>query len=373
MALNLKKVTQIFVSSVFVISSSVSSAAEPQSEEDAMKNQTVSKEAGGANSQGTAAIKNVVEATYKAPSVQNQANATTSNMNLGQIAAIGASGYMLYTALPMQQAAKDTKMASCAAKSFGAGACAAAVATTYGPILAGIVLLAGQFRKQGQAFGQTGIESEHTASQLSVNSATDGTHGSKVQSVGGSGNNDATTVQLNGVIKPLEDEGYVFSSNGNSVTTPDGKKITIADLKNVASMKKAGISAGAAGTLSGLAQAAVNVALEEAKKKVAAAQKKSDGADDSSGGGGSGFATGSGSGSNSDSSYGIGGSASMGLKNDLAGVREPTSMAGMSKTYNGEQIGVSADSIFHMMNRRYNTKKEQDSFYSDAELFSSGK
>jgi hypothetical protein len=37
--------------------------------------------------------------------------------------------------------------------------------------------------------------------------------------------------------------------------------------------------------------------------------------------------------------------------------------AGMSKNYNGEPIGVAADSIFLMMNRRYKVKESQDSFF----------
>lgn len=50
-----------------------------------------------------------------------------------------------------------------------------------------------------------------------------------------------------------------------------------------------------------------------------------------------------------------------------AGNFDSASMAGMSKDYNGDPIGVSADSIFDMMTRRYNVKKQQDSFFSEAD------
>lgn len=48
--------------------------------------------------------------------------------------------------------------------------------------------------------------------------------------------------------------------------------------------------------------------------------------------------------------------------------RDPSNFAGMQKNYNGEPIGVAADSIFLMMNRRYKVKDSQESFFSEAEL-----
>lgn len=63
--------------------------------------------------------------------------------------------------------------------------------------------------------------------------------------------------------------------------------------------------------------------------------------------------------------YGAGGGAGMG---GSGAAREPTNLAGMQKNYNGEPIGVSADSIFNMMARRYKVKDSQESFYSDTDL-----
>ena len=42
--------------------------------------------------------------------------------------------------------------------------------------------------------------------------------------------------------------------------------------------------------------------------------------------------------------------------------REPASVAGMVKNYNGEMIGVSGDNIFDMMTRRYREKDGKDNF-----------
>lgn len=46
--------------------------------------------------------------------------------------------------------------------------------------------------------------------------------------------------------------------------------------------------------------------------------------------------------------------------------RTPSNVAGLSKNFNGEQIGVAEDNIFAMMNRRYQTKDKQNSFLDPA-------
>lgn len=48
--------------------------------------------------------------------------------------------------------------------------------------------------------------------------------------------------------------------------------------------------------------------------------------------------------------------------------RDPSSLAGMQKNYNGEPIGVAGDDIFNMMKRRYQVKENQESFLTEAEL-----
>ncbi len=52
-----------------------------------------------------------------------------------------------------------------------------------------------------------------------------------------------------------------------------------------------------------------------------------------------------------------------------AGVKIPSNqIAGLSKNFNGERIGVSAENIFNMMARRYKTKEKQNSFFDPSEL-----
>lgn len=48
--------------------------------------------------------------------------------------------------------------------------------------------------------------------------------------------------------------------------------------------------------------------------------------------------------------------------------RDPAQVAGMSKDFNGEPIGVAADSIFEMMNRRYILKDKQNAFINETDL-----
>lgn len=53
----------------------------------------------------------------------------------------------------------------------------------------------------------------------------------------------------------------------------------------------------------------------------------------------------------------------------IASVKAPSGqIAGLSKNFNGERIGVSAENIFNMMARRYKTKEKQNSFFDPSEM-----
>lgn len=66
---------------------------------------------------------------------------------------------------------------------------------------------------------------------------------------------------------------------------------------------------------------------------------------------------------NEGTGYGARGIASSG------GVKVPSNqIAGLTKNFNGERIGVSAENIFNMMARRYKTKEKQNSFFDPSEL-----
>lgn len=139
-----------------------------------------------------------------------------------------------------------------------------------------------------------------------------------------------------------------------TLTTADGKTYDLNKLGTPEGMAAAGFPPGA---ISGAMDYGAKISKEmqdKVDKMKLGALTAAGGYDEGSGGGRGG------SGGSSDYAGGGGGSGTV--------PREPTSMAGMQKNYNGEPIGVAADSIFHMMNRRYKVKEGQGSFFSEADL-----
>ncbi|KYG66574.1 hypothetical protein AZI86_05885 [Bdellovibrio bacteriovorus] len=141
-----------------------------------------------------------------------------------------------------------------------------------------------------------------------------------------------------------------------TLTTYDGKTY---DLKNGGTPEGMAAAGFPPGAISGAMEYGAKISKEMQDKvdKLKLGAMTASGGYDEGGGGGRGYA------SSSDSSDGSGGGGS-GVKLE----RDPANLAGMQKNYNGEPIGVAADSIFLMMNRRYKVKESQDSFYSDADI-----
>lgn len=137
-----------------------------------------------------------------------------------------------------------------------------------------------------------------------------------------------------------------------TLTTYDGKTYDLNKGGTPEGMAAAGFSPGA---ISGAMEYGAKISKEIQDKVKLGALTAAGGFDE---GGGSGR----GSMASSDSSEGSGGGSGVKLE------RDPANLAGMQKNYNGEPIGVAADSIFLMMNRRYKVKESQDSFYSDADM-----
>lgn len=176
---------------------------------------------------------------------------------------------------------------------------------------------------------------------------------------GGLVDTSAEAIAQDKAIQDLEKAGIYNPKKGT--ITAGGKTYKTSDFGSKESMTAAGLPSGAI-------EGAMAYADKEGKKiaekiklgALTAANGYAEGG--SSGGGGSGPAFPSGAdayGSGSGGSGGMGGSGA---------TREPTNLAGMQKNYNGEPIGVSADSIFNMMTRRYKVKDSQESFYSDSDL-----
>lgn len=123
----------------------------------------------------------------------------------------------------------------------------------------------------------------------------------------------------------------------------------------------------------GFSQDDINAALEASAKAEKAAMKKlgvtgigaataANGYQES-GGVNSGTLSGSEADLSISAGYGSRGIASSGA------IKVPSNqIAGLTKNFNGERIGVSAENIFNMMARRYKTKEKQNSFFDPSEL-----
>jgi hypothetical protein len=157
---------------------------------------------------------------------------------------------------------------------------------------------------------------------------------------------------------------FVFNPKTQTLTTSKGKTLPASAFSSPSAMAAAGIP-----------QNVIDAAVASEKAIAAEATKKAEkykvagGSSEEAGGGGGGGGWGSAGGGADGSGAGDGAGSGLGGKGAGLGMgKDPTSLAGMQKNYNGEAIGVSGDSIFRMMTRRYKVKESQRSFYDDAEL-----
>ncbi|MEK2647165.1 hypothetical protein [Bdellovibrio sp. BCCA] len=237
---------------------------------------------------------------------------------------------------------------------------AAAAAQQYGTaaMLAGLGILSmlqsGQHGKTAGAAGLTGYQSNGYG-----DSPYD--YGSGINDPNNPINKDPSVKAMGSNIKKLQDAGILDAKLGK-ITTPDGKSYKPSDFASEGAMAAAGFSSGAiAGAVATYEEIQKRAAAKAEKMKLGALTAAS-GYEEGGGGGGAG----AGVGSSDESGAGVaaGGPAVAPIGID----RDPSSLAGMQKNYNGEPIGVAADSIFLMMTRRYKVKESQESFYTDAEL-----
>ncbi|KHD88058.1 MAG: hypothetical protein OM95_11075 [Bdellovibrio sp. ArHS] len=163
-------------------------------------------------------------------------------------------------------------------------------------------------------------------------------------------------------LKKLENMGVINAKAGTAKV--GDKTYKLSDFASKESMAAAGIPSGAVDGLMSLAGAIEKKAAEKMEKLKLGAKTAANGFDE---GGGSGVSGSGPSGYSDDSTDGSGAYAGAGGGRGALD-RDPSSLAGMQKNYNGEPIGVAADSIFLMMTRRYKVKESQESFFTDAEL-----
>jgi hypothetical protein len=145
--------------------------------------------------------------------------------------------------------------------------------------------------------------------------------------------------------------GYKVDPLTGVVTTPDGKHISPADLSSPAAMAAAGFTPSQI--------SAMTAAQNQIKAAVNAATKGADANTDLFGDGGSG---GKGGGGSVVAGVGVPGAG----KPKSAINRNPSQVAGLTRNYNGEPIGVGSDSLFDMIDRRYQLHDSQGGFLNPA-------
>jgi hypothetical protein len=174
---------------------------------------------------------------------------------------------------------------------------------------------------------------------------------------GGLVDTSAEAVAQDKAINDLEKAG-VYNPKTGTITAA-GKTYKTSDFSSAASMAAAGLPQGAIdGAMAYADKEGKKVAEKVRLGALTASNGYADGGSAGGGGGGPAFPS-------ATDAYGAGAGAGAGHS---GAAREPTNLAGMQKNYNGEPIGVSADSIFNMMTRRYKVKDSQESFYSDTDL-----
>lgn len=154
----------------------------------------------------------------------------------------------------------------------------------------------------------------------------------------------------------LKENGWKINTETGNFTSPSGKTMNASVTKSASSMRAAGASeADIEAFQSAMNQAAAKVANE--KPSQTADKMGNLFGDGAVGGGGSGSKSSSG-GADSYGSYAPPSEAGPKLGID----RDPAQVAGMKKIFNGEPIGVSADSAFNMIQRRYDLHEKNGSF-----------
>jgi hypothetical protein len=149
----------------------------------------------------------------------------------------------------------------------------------------------------------------------------------------------------------LQDQGVKIDLKKGIIKTPNGKQFSASNMDSTAGMKAMGASDTDIKNFKDMMAQAAKVA----EKNVKAADGTDMFGDGSIGGGGK-------SSSNSAGVNPYAGAAQAGAGPQLGINRDPAQVAGMKKSFNGEPIGVSGDSLFNMIDRRYELHDKNGSF-----------
>ncbi len=278
-------------------------------------------------------VTGVADTTSNGPSVKDTSDKTSSGNKQGQVMSLLSAGMLAVQSYNYYGQCSSTNYSACVM----AGITAA---------MAALSMM--QAKENGSVAASSGLTGSNT------NGGNNPYDTGSYDPVTDPNNKDIQ--DANAAFKKLTGTGMINTSKG-TVKTPDGKEYKISDFASSKSMAAAGIPSGAIkGAMANIEKLSAKAA-EKAEKIVA----KAGSSEDSFGGGGGGSTT----------IVAIddeAGGAGAGRGQGLGLKRDPAQLAGMQKNYNGEPIGVAADSIFLMMNRRYQVKQSQDSFFGDMDL-----
>jgi hypothetical protein len=242
-----------------------------------------------------------------------------------------------------------------------------------GVVLMGLGMLAGQQSKEDdQTAGLSGdaMNGFNSANGL----GTKGTNAATGNNVigGGSGttaNDPNASAQFKANQAKLAQLGFKVDPKKMTITTPEGKVINAKDLKTKeGAMAATGISSEGYKDTLAKANDIMAKALSDLKNEKPGGGGGSGDlyGDGGSGGGGGGSRTVIVDEDAGTNGHGAGAGDGTGGKGNSD--RGPAEVSGLTKNFHGELIGVSADSIFAMMTRRYVLKDKQNFFLSDAEV-----
>lgn len=295
--------------------------------------------AGGSFSTTTQTSTTKSATTTSTTTTNNNPNQTSVSDNAKQIANSNQQGSQIFAIASAGLTAAGT---ACVSTCGSSNACCAR-----GFVLLGMGVLAGM---QSSANGQTagGAWDMYNDSFCPGCDGTDPTRKTGTGKFGG--NPDIGKLQGDGI------HGVKLSKDGKSLIDAKGNKHDLKNFSSPGAMAAAGIPKATIDEAMAVAAKIEKDAVEKIGAHTAA----------------NGFAEGGGGGGSANAQqedplagmYGEGGLKKEAYKRDVAG----QNVAGLTKNFNGEPIGVSADDIFVMMNRRYKVKEQQDNFFREGEF-----
>lgn len=160
-------------------------------------------------------------------------------------------------------------------------------------------------------------------------------------------------------IKKLTDAGWKIDTKSGNITTPNGKTYSATSVSSPSAMRAAGAT-----------ESEIKDFQEGMSKVSAVAAEKAKAADGSATASGEDIGIGGGMAhSTPTTAMGVAeGDVRSGIlseKSKLGVSRDPAQVEGMSKIYNGSPIGVAADSVFGMIDRRYQLHEKKGSFLTE--------